>query len=122
MILTNTIDLHIHTTASDGTLSPAQVVRTAHELGLEAIAITDHDTVSGFGEAAAEGAELGLEVVPGLELSSRYGRIIHILGYYVRTESPILGRVLESIVGERDERNRKIAALMAADGLAADYG
>lgn len=122
MIATNTIDLHIHTTASDGTLSPAQVVRTAHELGLQAIAITDHDTVSGFGEAAAEGAELGLEVVPGLELSSRYGRIIHILGYYVRTESPILGRVLESIVGERDERNRKIAALMAADGLAADYG
>ena len=115
------IDLHIHTTASDGTLSPTEVVRTAHELGLSAIAVTDHDTVSGYAEAAAEGKALGMEVVPGVELSSRYGKTIHILGYFVRTESPILTRVLAGVVAERDARNRKMAALMAADGIPVDY-
>ncbi len=117
----NLIDLHIHTTASDGTDSPALVVRKAHELGLSAVAVTDHDTVSGCAEAAAEGQKLGLEVVPGLELSSRYGRTIHILGYFVRTNSPVLTRTLDGIVAERDARNRKMASLMAADGIPVDY-
>lgn len=117
----NTIDLHVHTTASDGTASPAEVVRMARELGLSAIAVTDHDTVSGCAEALAEGQALGLEVVPGVELSSRYGKTIHILGYFLRTGSPALTRVLDWIVAERDERNRKMAALMAADGIPVDY-
>jgi predicted metal-dependent phosphoesterase TrpH len=116
-----TIDLHIHTTASDGTVSPARAVGMAKELGLSAIAITDHDTVSGCAEAMAEGKARGVEVIPGIELSSRYGRTIHILGYYLRTESPALNRVLSGIVAERDERNRKMAALMAADGIPVDY-
>ena len=73
------IDLHIHTSASDGTDSPALVVQKAAELGLAAVAITDHDTVSGCAEAAAVGQELGVEAVSGVELSSRYGRTIHIL-------------------------------------------
>ncbi len=116
-----TIDLHIHTTASDGTASPAEVVRAAHELGLSAIAVTDHDTVSGCAEAQAAGQELGIEVVPGVEFSSRYGKTIHILGYFLRTESPVLTRVLKNIVEERDDRNRKMAARMAADGIPVDY-
>ncbi len=117
----NTIDLHIHTTASDGTASPAQVVRMAGELGLSAISVADHDTVSGCGEAMAEGRALGVEVVPGVEFSSRYGRTIHILGYFLNTESPALTRVLDWIVAERDQRNGKMAALMAADGIPVDY-
>lgn len=117
----NTIDLHIHTTASDGTASPAEVVRMAGELGLSAIAVTDHDTVSGCAEAVAQGRAQGLEVVPGVELTSRYGPTIHILGYFLHTESPALTRVLDWIVAERDERNRKMAALMAADGIPVDY-
>ena len=117
----NLIDLHIHTAASDGTCSPGDVVRLAHELGLSAVAITDHDTVSGCAEAAAVGQELGVEAVAGVELSSRYGKTIHILGYFVRTNSPALTRVLDGIVAERNERNRKMAAMMAADGLAVDY-
>ena len=116
-----TVDLHVHTTASDGTATPTEAVRLAREKGLSAIAITDHDTVSGCGEAMAAGQALGLEVVPGVELSSRYGRTIHILGYYLRTESLALTRVLDGIVDERDERNRKMAAMMAADGLPVDY-
>ena len=117
----NTIDLHIHTTASDGTASPAQVVRMAGELGLSAISVADHDTVSGCGEAMAEGRALGVEVVPWVEFSSRYGRTIHILGYFLNTESPALTRVLDWIVAERDQRNEKMAALMAADGIPVDY-
>ena len=117
----NTIDLHIHTTASDGTATPAEAVRMAHSLGLAAMAVTDHDTVSGCAEAMAEGKALGLEVVPGVELSSRYGKTIHILGYFLRTGSPALTKVLDGIVAERDERNRRMAALMAADGIPIDY-
>ena len=115
------IDLHIHSSASDGTDSPAEVVRKAHALDLAAVAITDHDTVSGCAEAAEKGQELGIETVSGVELTSRYGRTIHILGYYLRTNSPVLTRTLDSIVSERDERNRKIARMMAADGIAIDY-
>ncbi|MBR5095209.1 MAG: PHP domain-containing protein [Oscillospiraceae bacterium] len=115
------IDLHIHTTASDGTCRPEEVVALAREKGLKAIAITDHDTVSGYPAALAAGRELGLEVVPGVELSSRYGKTIHILGYFLRTESLALGRVLQGIVAERDERNRRMAARMAVDGIPVDY-
>ena len=69
------IDLHIHTNASDGTDSPARVVEKARELGLAAIAITDHDTIAGVEEAQARGRELGVEVVSGVELAvDYYGR------------------------------------------------
>ena len=115
------IDLHIHTSASDGTDSPEEVVRKAHELGLAAVAITDHDTVAGCAKAAAEGQKLGIEAISGVELTSRYGRTIHILGYYLRINSPVLTRILDSIVAERDARNRKMAEMMAADGIAIDY-
>ena len=74
------IDLHVHTTASDGTVSPAEAVKLAHETGLAAIAITDHDTVSGYAEAAEAGEKYGVEVVPGIEISTKYGRAGHILG------------------------------------------
>ena len=115
------IDLHIHSSASDGTDSPAEVVRKAGALDLAAVAITDHDTVAGCAEAAAEGQKLGVEAVSGVELTSRYGRTIHILGYYLRTNSPVLTRTLDRIISERDERNRKMARMMAADGIAIDY-
>lgn len=115
------IDLHIHSAVSDGTDSPAQIVQKAAELGLAAVAITDHDTVAGCAEAAAEGEKLGVEAVSGVELTSRYGRTIHILGYYLRTNSPVLTRTLDGILAERDHRNRKMAARMAADGIPIDY-
>ena len=115
------IDLHIHSAVSDGTDSPAQIVQKAAELGLAAVAITDHDTVAGCAEAAAEGEKLGVEAVSGVELTGRYGRTIHILGYYLRTNSPVLTRTLDGILAERDHRNRKMAALMAADGIPIDY-
>ena len=116
-----TIDLHVHTTASDGTASPAEAVKLAKVAGLSAIAITDHDTVSGYAEAAEAGEALGVEVIPGIEISTKYGRAVHILGYYIDPDSDKLAPVLEWVVRDRDERNRKMAELMAADGLPVSY-
>lgn len=112
------IDLHIHTNASDGTDSPAAAVELASRLGLAAIGITDHDSVAGVPEAVAAGARLGVEVVPGIEVSSDYrDNNVHILGYFVDVQSPALRPVLDWVKNERDERNRKMAAMFAADGF-----
>ncbi|MBR1456475.1 MAG: PHP domain-containing protein [Oscillospiraceae bacterium] len=115
------IDLHVHTTASDGSTAPADAVRLALERGLSAIAVTDHDTVSGYAEAARAGETLGVEVVPGIEISTRYEGPVHILGYFVDPASEVLRPVLDWVIRDRDARNRKMVALMAADGLPITY-
>lgn len=115
------IDLHIHTTASDGTCTPEETVALALEQGLCAIAITDHDTVSGFPAAKAEGERLGIQVVPGIEISTKFAGAVHILGYFIDPCSPKLRPVLDWVVEDRDSRNRKIAELMAKDGLPVSY-
>lgn len=112
------VDLHIHTTASDGSELPADTVRQAGEIGLAAIAITDHDTVSGVEEAMEAGAALGVEVVPGIEISADYrGNQAHILGLFIDPKSPALRPALDWAVNEREERNRRMVAAMAADGF-----
>ena len=73
------IDLHVHTTGSDSTCTPREAVRLAKELGLRAIAVTDHDTALGCAEAAQEGNRLGLEVIPGIEISTKYDTPVHVL-------------------------------------------
>lgn len=119
--MTNHIDLHIHTTASDGTCAPGEVVHRAVAAGVRVMAVTDHDTVAGVKEAMAEGARLGITVVPGIEISSDYnGEDTHILGYGVDPDAPAMAEVLEWIVAERDRRNEQIAALMRADGVEVD--
>ena len=115
------IDLHVHTTASDGTCLPADAVELAARQGLTAIAVTDHDTVLGYNEARAAGERLGIEVIPGIEISTKYDRAVHILGYYIDPESKSLEPVLNWIVEDRDKRNRKMAEMMAADGLPVSY-
>ena len=115
------IDLHVHTTASDGTCLPAEAVELAARQGLTAIAVTDHDTVLGYNEARAAGERLGIEVIPGIEISTKYDRAVHILGYYIDPESKSLEPVLNWIVEDRDKRNRKMAEMMAADGLPVSY-
>ncbi|MBM4124051.1 MAG: PHP domain-containing protein, partial [Nitrospira sp.] len=78
------IDLHLHTTHSDGSLSPADVLALAQKAGVSALAITDHDILDGLPEAMEAGARLGIEVIPGVEVSSRHGDAeLHILGYFV---------------------------------------
>ncbi|OIQ08865.1 DNA polymerase III PolC-type [Moorella thermoacetica] len=104
-------DLHTHTTASDGQLRPAKMVRLARERGLTALGITDHDTVSGLAEALAAGREVGLKVIPGIELSTEWeGREIHLLGYGLDWEQGELMAFLETMRQARQRRNLKIVA------------
>ena len=112
------IDLHIHTTASDGTTTPEETVRYAKSRGLSAIAVTDHDTADGAAEAVKYAEKYGVEVVPGIEISADYkGYGIHILGYFIDTASPALNTLLDWVVEERMRRNAVIAAAMQSDGL-----
>ena len=114
------IDLHIHTTASDGTFTPEEVVREASRIGLAAVAITDHDTAAGYASAAAEGENCGLEVVPGIEISTKFRSAVHILGYYIDAESPALEEVLDWMHRDREERNVKLCAMLRESGVDID--
>jgi predicted metal-dependent phosphoesterase TrpH len=103
------VDLHVHTTASDGALTPSETVRVAKERGLKAIAITDHDTVDGVEEALLEGGRLSLEVIPGVEISAKRERgNLHLLGYFVEITSTQLTEGLERLKRARLERNPQI--------------
>jgi len=111
------IDLHVHTTASDGDMSPAACVDEAKQLGLAAIAITDHDTVAGNAEAEARGQEVGVEVVPGVEVSVQHERLtVHLLGYYPQPGAVELERVLAGLREHREERNPRILRRLAELG------
>ncbi len=112
------VDLHIHTTASDGTVSPAEAAAMARDLGLAAIAITDHDTVAGVPEALAAGERLGVRVIPGVELSADYmGRDVHIVGLFIDPAGAGLADALAWSRNRRQERNEKLVSAMEADGL-----
>lgn len=112
------IDLHTHSSFSDGSCSPRQLIGLAKEVGLRAVALTDHDTVAGVGEALAAGLELGVEVIPGLEISAQYAPgAMHILGYYLDTAQPELLRALRKLQQARAARNPKIIERLAALGL-----
>lgn len=115
------IDLHVHSTASDGTASPRELAELALRQGLSAVAVTDHDTVLGYPELKKAGEELGIETVPGIEISTKFHRAVHILGYYIDPHSPHLEPVLNWVVEDRDKRNREMCRLMAADGLPVNY-
>jgi predicted metal-dependent phosphoesterase TrpH len=117
------IDLHVHTTFSDGTSTPSEVVHLAKSAGLRAIAITDHDTVRGNKEAIDEGEKVGIEVISGVEVSvDMPGGTMHVLGYYVDFDSVPLIEVLKSVEEGRHERNEEILGKLGALGIALDYG
>ncbi|WP_139490133.1 PHP domain-containing protein [Brevibacillus dissolubilis] len=98
-------DLHSHTVASDGSCQPAENVRIAKEQGLAALAITDHDTVAGVAEAIEAGKELGIEVIPGVEISTAAkGQDIHVLGYFVPYDQESFR---EKLTGLRDVRHQR---------------
>lgn len=104
------VDLHSHSTASDGTLAPAEVARLAKQAGLSAWALTDHDTVDGVAEAAQEAAKLGVDFIAGIEISAEYPRpgTMHILGYGVDPTNPALAKLTETLLAGRDNRNPRI--------------
>lgn len=104
MALERYIDLHTHSTKSDGSMTPAEVVREAKEKGLAAIALSDHDGIDGLREAMLEGERIGVEVVPAIELSVQSDTETHILGYYIDIENRELIDELEKAKRVRDLR------------------
>src|SRR5690349_10705441 len=114
------VDLHCHSTASDGTMSAVEVVRLAKESGLSAIALTDHDTVSGIGPAASAAVELGIDFLPGIEISAEYPNpgTLHLLGYGINPQSKTLQDLTRRLVEGRDNRNPRIIAKLQELGVA----
>ncbi|NDV24030.1 PHP domain-containing protein [Desulfovibrio sp. JC022] len=112
------IDLHTHSTASDGTFSPAELVRAAKEAGLTAMALTDHDTMAGLPEALETGVKAGIEVIPGCELSveSMVG-VLHVVGLWVDPYSERLKRVFEQVRARRVERNEAVVTKLQKLGF-----
>ena len=130
----NIVDLHVHSTKSDGTLTPTELVNYAIEKKLSAFALTDHDTTEGIdeameaatkhNEAIANGTirELPLEVIPGIEFSTEYmGKDIHILGLYIDYNSSAFKEKIQKFVDSRILRNQKMCASLASDGIDITY-
>jgi len=114
------IDLHTHTTFSDGSLTPAELVGEATAVGLTAVAVTDHDTVDGLPEALAAGERLGIRVVPGVEINLEHERVtMDMLGYFLGgPPSEELKAQLAELRIYRDERNARILERLAELGFA----
>ena len=107
--MNKTIDLHVHSTASDGTFTPTELVAEAKRCGLSAFALTDHDTVDGISEALAAGEASGLEVIPGVELSTEYNETeIHVVGLFIDPANTELQAELAKFRDNRDNRNLKM--------------
>ena len=112
------IDLHCHSTASDGALSPATVVARAHERGVRVLALTDHDTIEGLPEAQQCAAELGLQLVNGIELSCTWGgATIHVLGYGFALDAPAIEAAVQSLHTGRWARAEEIDRRLARVGF-----
>jgi predicted metal-dependent phosphoesterase TrpH len=117
------IDLHSHTNCSDGSATPAELVSLAAAAGAAAVAITDHDTVSGLAEGRAAAEQAGIEFVPGVEISAGFQPgTMHILGYYIDESSRDLTLALEELRRARSERNPRIAEKLQDLGLDISYG
>ena len=111
------IDLHCHTNASDGEKTPEELVAKALERGLNAIAVTDHDTTGGIERAIAAAEGSGLEIIPGVEFSSYHrDREIHILGFFIPYDGPLMIDYIAKLTVQREERGRKMIDNLNAIG------
>lgn len=117
-------DLHVHSTASDGTFTPEELVAEAKRAGLKAFALTDHDTVAGVSEAVLAGNGAGVEVIPGIEISTKYSsknitdKEIHIVGLYIDYEDEYFLSQIAAFRDRRDGRNERLIQLMNEAGFA----
>jgi predicted metal-dependent phosphoesterase TrpH len=115
-------DLHLHSVRSDGSFTPRELVRKAINRGLTGIALTDHDSIDGLEEGILEAGRLGLDFVPGIELSTDYGALeIHILGYHFDYRNQGLIRKLKAIVDTRAERARQMVRKLNEQGIPLDW-
>ncbi len=116
------IDLHTHSCCSDGTQSPADLVRTAAQAGVDVVAVTDHDVTTGWDEAGKQGEELGVRVVPGIELSCQAGGIsVHLLAYLPDPQHSDLATMLQRVRQQRNTRLRTMVQRLAEDDYPVDY-
>lgn len=114
----NTIDLHVHSNCSDGTLSPTELVQLAKQTGLTAFALTDHDNTNGLAEALLAADHLSLEVIPGIEFSTRFmERDIHIVGLEPDWQNQDFQEQLQLYRQGRNQRNQKVIQKMRSDGI-----
>ncbi len=112
------IDLHVHTTASDGQYSPAQIIQKAAEKNIKVIAITDHDTTAGLAEAHEAGRQLGVTVVGGIEINISFPTgEFHLLGLGLKEPSTSLNVIVENVIKNRSERNLEMIQKMQSDGV-----
>lgn len=111
------IDLHTHSTASDGTLTPYELVKKAKESGLCAIALTDHDTIGGLKEFQRACTDLEIEGISGVEISARFRKEMHILGLFVDESDAMFKEKLDSLRNAREIRNREVLKLMQNNGF-----
>ena len=117
-----TVDLHVHSTKSDGSYTPTELVNYAIEKGLSAFALTDHDTTDGIDEALAAAQGKNIEVIPGIEFSTEYeGRDIHIVGLYIDYNSDFFKRRLIHFVQGRTTRNLEMCKRLNEHGISITY-
>src|SRR5882757_9401534 len=108
----NYVDLHTHSTASDGLYEPAELLRQAKEAGLRVLALTDHDTTDGVAQAALTAQELNIDFIPGIELNTDVGGgEIHVLGYFPEIQRPAFQEVLQTLRGARELRGQRMVEL-----------
>lgn len=118
----NKVDLHVHSTKSDGTFTPSELVDYALEKGLSAFALTDHDTINGLEEAVSYGKDKPLEIIRGIEFSTEYhGRDVHILGLCINDKTPAFTQKLQAFQESRCNRNEKMCSRLRAAGIDISY-
>jgi 3',5'-nucleoside bisphosphate phosphatase len=116
--LTKKADLHTHTIYSDGALTPKELLDLAKKKNLDIIGITDHDTIDGIDEAICYGNEIGIQVIPGLEISTDVeGQEVHLLGYFINHKDPELAKYLQFFRNERLERAKRILSKLEKIGF-----
>ena len=116
------LDLHLHTTHSDGSCTPSEVVHLAYQAGVSALAITDHDITTGITEAITAGEQYGIEVIPGVEISSIIGQSeLHILGYFIDWNDPVLHAQFKPLRDSRHRRNPQIVERLQSLGIDITY-
>ncbi|HVB75532.1 MAG TPA: PHP domain-containing protein [Ktedonobacteraceae bacterium] len=116
--MTNYIDLHTHSTASDGIYSPTELLGRAHEVGLRVLALTDHDTTDGVEEAAKAAAALDIDFIPGIEINTDVsGGEVHVLGYFPEFQRPAFQVVLKVLRDARERRGQRIVELLNEQGI-----
>ena len=112
------IDLHVHTTASDGQYTPTQIIQAAAEKEFKAIAITDHDTLAGIPEAKEAAKQFNVNFIPGIEININTNRgEFHLLGLGIKETSSSMQTVIDNLIQNRNNRNLQMIEKMQADGL-----